>query len=83
MAELQNFAEIQSVPHKDMGIAMVSDDAGAREPTSTHRQKLWELVEQSEQCLSREEKEQLFALLLTFLPPQPKIGVKPGESNTR
>ena len=64
VAELEGVgAGVLSEPG-DMGIAVVSDDEGAVEPTAAHRQKLWEMVEQSEQCLSQGEREQLFALLL-------------------
>ena len=44
---------------------MVSEHE-ATEPTAVHRQTLWEIVDRSEQCLSQEEKEQLFALLLEY-----------------
>ena len=74
IAELEGVgAEIGGVPLGDMGVAMVSEHE-ATEPTAVHRQTLWEIVDRSEQCLSPEEKEQLFAL-------EPKILVRLGESN--
>ena len=70
VAELENVvAEVggeSAVPPGSMGVVVVSDDKEAGEPTALHRQRLWELVEQSEQCLSQGEKEQLFALLLEY-----------------
>ena len=67
VAELENVvAEVEGVPPGDVGVAVVSDDEEAGEPTEAHRKRLWELVEQSEQCLSQGEKEQLFALLLEY-----------------
>lgn len=62
VAELEYIAAgVESMPED-----MISGDEQAGEPTAAHRQGLWEIVEQSEQCLSQEKKEQLFALLLEY-----------------
>lgn len=65
VAELESITA--SVPTAG-NVAVVSTDeqAVSVEPSMEHRQRLWEMVEQSEQCLSREEKEQLFAVLLEY-----------------
>ena len=47
VAELEGIAAGVLSEPGDMGIAVVSADEGAVEPTAAHRQKLWEMVEQS------------------------------------
>ncbi len=68
VAELEGVAAgIGSIPPGDVGVAVISDGEAA-EPTAKHRQMLWEMVEQPEQCLGQGEKEQLFALFLEYNP---------------
>ena len=45
-----------------VGVAVVSREGEAIEPDARNQQKLWEMMERSEQFLSNEEKTQLFAL---------------------
>ena len=41
-------------------------EEGLSEPSTEHREELWKLVECSEQCLTQDEKQQLFTLLLEY-----------------
>ena len=57
-------ARLESIPGSS-AISAVTQQPEC-EPSEQHRLRLWEMVQQSEQSLSEEEKTQLFALLLQY-----------------